>query len=193
MAYDIIQRKCRNGDEALAEEIWNRPAARRRSAILPDELDPPRPYNARGPGSPRPYNAKGPGSPRPPTMIERHLNNAPSMPSRQYPNNVYGPGYGAMQYHQPSFSPGDVVSPTSADPFISPYAQDVMTSPVLRLLLDNHRMVWAKPQWFVGTQSPVDLRVQWPVRTQSPADLKVQSSHLRTLPILTMSILCVLV
>ena len=129
MAYDIIQRKCRNGDDALAEEIWNRPAARRQSAILPDELDPP-----------RPYNAKGPGSPRPPTMIERHLNNAPSMPSRQYPNNVYGPGYGAMQYHQPSFSPGDVVSPTSADPFISPYAQDVMTSPVSSNVPDYHNL-----------------------------------------------------
>ena len=76
-------------------------------------------------------------------MIERHLNNAPSMFSRQpqpnmFPNNGYGTGYGATQYAQPSFSPGDVVSPTSANPFISPYAQDVMTSPVSSSVPDYH-------------------------------------------------------
>ena len=125
ITYNFDQRKCRrNEDEALAEEIWNRPAAVRQSAIIPDE-----------PELVRPYNAMGPGSPRPPTMIERHLNNSPSMLSRQpqpnmYPNNGYATGYGAMQYGQPSFSPGDVMSPTSANPFISPYARDVMTSPV---------------------------------------------------------------
>ena len=126
VTYDFSQRKCRrNEDEALAEEIWNRPDVVRQSVMLPDE-----------PELVRPYNTMGPGSPRPPTMIERHLNNAPpSVLSRQpqpnmFPNNGYGTGYGAMQYGQPSFSPGEVVSPTSANPFISPYAQDVMTSPV---------------------------------------------------------------
>lgn len=125
ITYGFDQRKCRrNEDEALAEEIWNRPAAVRESVIIPDEPEPVRSYNARGPGSPRP-----------PTMIERHLNNAPSMLSRQpqpnmYPNNSYGAGYGAMQHSQPSFSPGEVMSPTSTNPFISPYAQDVMASPV---------------------------------------------------------------
>jgi hypothetical protein len=68
----LIQRKCRrNEDEALAEEIRNRPDARRQSTILPDEPDP----------SVRSYNAMGSGSPRPPTMIERHLNRAPTIPT----------------------------------------------------------------------------------------------------------------
>lgn len=130
------QRKCRRDeDEALAEEIWNRPEARRQSTILPDEFDSPA----------RSYNAMGSGSPRPPTMIERHLNRAPTTPTYQtpsnmYPNDGYGAGYGATQYGQPSFSPGDVVSPTSANPFISPYAQDVMTSPVSSNVPDYHDM-----------------------------------------------------
>ena len=133
VTYDLAQRKCRrNEDEALAEEIWNRPDAVRQSVMIPDE-----------PELVRPYNAMGPGSPRPPTMIERHLNHAPSMLSRQpqpnmYPSNGYGTGYGAMQYGQPSFSPGEVVSPTSANPFISPYARDVMTSPVSSSVPDYH-------------------------------------------------------
>jgi hypothetical protein len=55
-----------------------------------------------------------------------------------YPNDGYGAGYGATQYGQPSFSPGNVVSPTSANPFTSPYAQDVMTSPVSSNVPDYH-------------------------------------------------------
>lgn len=116
----------------MAEEIWNRPDARRQSAILPEEPSPV-----------RPYNAMGPGSPRPPTMIERHLNSTPPVLSRQptlpnmFPNRN---GYGAIDYSQPSFSPGDIVSPTSVNPFISPYAQDVMRSPVSSNVPDYHDM-----------------------------------------------------
>lgn len=115
-------RKCRGRqDEAFSEEIWNRSDARRRSAALGADAEPVRPYGA---------------PPRPPSMIERHLNNTPSMPPRQptlpnvYPNNAYGNGYGATNYSPNSFSPGHVVSPNSANPFFSPYAQDVMASPV---------------------------------------------------------------
>lgn len=127
------RRSRRNEDEALAEEIWTRPDARRQSAILPDE-----------PGPVRPYNAKGAG-PRPPTMIERHLNNSPSLPSRQQTmpnmysnNNGYGNGYGATEYGQSSFYPGDIVTPTSANPFVSPYTQDVMASPVSSNVPEYH-------------------------------------------------------
>ncbi|KAH9000492.1 hypothetical protein EDB92DRAFT_2111070 [Lactarius akahatsu] len=115
-------RKCRGRqDEAFSEEIWNRSDARRQSAALGADAEPVRPYGA---------------PPRPPSMIERHLNNTPSMPPRQptlpnvYPNNAYGNGHGATNYSQNSFSPGHVVSPNSANPFFSPYAQDVMASPV---------------------------------------------------------------
>ncbi|KAH9004855.1 hypothetical protein EDB84DRAFT_1573144 [Lactarius hengduanensis] len=92
-----------------------------RSAAVGADAEPVRPYGA---------------PPRPPSMIERHLNNTPSMPPRQptlpnvYPNNAYGNGYGATNYSPNSFSPGHVVSPNSANPFFSPYAQDVMASPV---------------------------------------------------------------
>jgi hypothetical protein len=128
------QRKSRrNEDEALAEEIWSRPDARRHSVMIPDE-----------PGPVRPYNAMGAGSPRPPTMIERRLNSTPSMPSRQptmpnmYSNNGYGSGHGATEYGQSTFYPGDIVTPTSANPFISPYSQDVMSSPVSSNVPDYH-------------------------------------------------------
>ena len=69
-------------------------------------------------------------------MIERHLNNAPTILARQpalpnvYPIAGYGNGYGGAGYSQPSFSPGDVMPPTSTNPYFSPYAQDVMVSPV---------------------------------------------------------------
>jgi hypothetical protein len=115
----------------LAEEIWNRPEARRQSVFLPDEPGPIGPYNAMG-------------TPRPPTMIERHLNSMPSPLSRQatmpnmYSNNGYGNGYGASEYVQPSFYPGDIVTPTSTNPFISPYTQDVMVSPVSSNVPDYH-------------------------------------------------------
>jgi hypothetical protein len=81
----------------------------------------------------------GAGSPRPPTMIERHLNATPSMLSRQptlphmYSNNGYGNGSG-----QSSFYPGDIVTATSSNPFISPYAQDVLDSPVSSNFPDYH-------------------------------------------------------
>ncbi|KAI0251787.1 hypothetical protein BJV78DRAFT_1208748 [Lactifluus subvellereus] len=52
----------------------------------------------------------------------------PTLPNT-YPNTSYGIGYGVTQYTQSSFSRGDVVSPTSANPYFSPYAQDVMVSP----------------------------------------------------------------
>ena len=123
------QRKCRGReDEAFAEEIWNRNDARRQSNILGD-AEPVRSYDA---------------PPRPPTMIERH--NRSFMPSRQpnmpnmYPNHPYGTGsgYGATEYAHNSFSPGQVVTPTSANPFFSPYAQDVMGSPVSSTVPEYH-------------------------------------------------------
>lgn len=126
------QRKSRRRqDDALAEEIWSRPDARRQSILLPDEPGPDRPFNAMG-------------SPRPPTMIERRLNSTPSSLSRQppmpnmYPNNGYGNGYGASESVQPSFYPGDIVTPTSSNPFISPYTQDVLASPVSSSVPDYH-------------------------------------------------------
>lgn len=126
------QRKSRrNQDDALAEEIWSRPDARRQSVLLPDE-----------PGSVAPYNAMG--SPRPPTMIERHLNGMPSPLSRQptmpnmYSNNGYGNGYGASESGQSTFYPGDIMTPTSSNPFISPYSQDVLASPVSSNVPDYH-------------------------------------------------------
>ncbi|KAI9440720.1 hypothetical protein H4582DRAFT_1490190 [Lactarius indigo] len=123
-------RKCRGRqDEAFSEEIWNRSDARRQSAAVRDDAEPVRPYGA---------------PPRPPSMIERHLNNTPTLPPRQptlpnmYPNNAYGNGYGATNYSQTSFSPGQVVSPNSANPFFSPYAQDVMVSPVSSTVPEYH-------------------------------------------------------
>ena len=126
------RRSRRKEDEALAEEIWTRPDARRQSTMLPDEPGPVRPYNAMG------------GGPRPPTMIERHMNSTPSLLSRQptmpdmYSNNGYGNGYGATEYGQSSFYPGDIVTPTSANPFVSPYTQDIMVSPVSSNVPEYH-------------------------------------------------------
>lgn len=126
-------RKCRGRRDEFAEEIWNRDDARRRSTILGNDPEPV-----------RSFDAPSRGSPRPPTMIERHLNNTPSMPSRQptlpnmYPNNAYGNGYGETNYSQNSFSPGQVVSPNSTNPFFSPYAQDVMGSPVSSSVPEYH-------------------------------------------------------
>jgi hypothetical protein len=123
-------RKCRGReDEAFAEEIWNSGNTRRQSAILADDSEPYPHFDA---------------PPRPPTMIERHLNNTSSMPPRQqvlpnmYPNNAYGNGYGATNYSQGSFSPGQVISPHSTNPFFSPYAQDVMGSPVSSTVPEFH-------------------------------------------------------
>jgi hypothetical protein len=117
------QRKCRGReDEAFAEEIWNRDDARRQSAILGDGSDSVRGYDA---------------PPRPPTMIERHMHNQsprqPNMPN-MYPYNAYG----APNQSHGSFSPGQVVTPTSANPFFSPYAQDVMGSPVSSTVPEYH-------------------------------------------------------
>jgi len=172
----------RNRDDALAEEIWNRPDAIRHSVILPDE-----------PGPVRPYNGAGYGSPRPPTMIERHLDRSPSMPSHQpslprmYPNNTYGNSYGnntygnsygatgngydATAYPQPSFSPGEVMSPTSANPFISPYAQDVMVSPVSSNVPDYHQQSPVSPPPAALTRQPSNGPREVPVAYQntSPA------------------------
>ena len=126
------RRSRRKEDEALSEEIWTRPEARRQSAMLPDEPGPIGPYNAMG------------GGPRPPTMIERHMNSTPSVLSRQpimsdmYSNNGYGNGYGATEYGQSSFYPGDIVTPTSANPFVSPYSQDIMVSPVSSNVPEYH-------------------------------------------------------
>ncbi|KAF8273145.1 actin-domain-containing protein [Lactarius quietus] len=55
-----------------------------------------------------------------------------------YSNNAYGTGYGATNYSQNSFSPGQVVTPTSANPFFSPYAQDIMVSPVSSTVPEYH-------------------------------------------------------
>jgi hypothetical protein len=167
LSYDLylIQRKCRRKeDEALAEEIWNRPDARRHSTIIPDEPDFPV----------RSYNALGSGSPRPPTMIERHLNRAPTMPTYEAPPNMYsndgyGAGYGATQYGQPSFSPGDVVSPTSANAFISPYARDVMTSPVSSNVPDYHDL-----------PSPVSPAVPPSALTRQPSSGMGQAAVVRS-------------
>jgi hypothetical protein len=84
------------------------------------------------------------GAPRPPTMIERHLNSMPSPLSRQptlpnvYSNNGYGNGYGASESGQSTFYPGDIMTPTSSNPFVSPYAQDVLASPVSSSIPDYH-------------------------------------------------------
>ena len=115
----------------MAEEIWSRPEARRQSVFLPDEPGPVGRYNAMG-------------SPRPPTMIERHLNSMPSTLSRQptmpnmYSSNGFGNGYGASESGQSSFYPGDIITPTSSNPFISPYSQDVLVSPVSSNVPDYH-------------------------------------------------------
>jgi len=77
-------------------------------------------------------------------MIERHLNSTPSALSRQptmpniYSNNGYGNGYGASESGQSSFYPGDVMTPTSSNPFISPYSQDILASPVSSSVPDYH-------------------------------------------------------
>ncbi|KAH9971668.1 hypothetical protein BGW80DRAFT_1319117 [Lactifluus volemus] len=157
-------RKCRrNEDEAFTEEVWNRADARRQSTILTDE-----------PSSLRHYNTRPSGSPRPPTMIERHLNNAPTMSSRQpplpnmYPNNGYGNGYGATQYPQSSFSPGDIVNPTSANPYSSPYAQEILASPVSSNVPDYHSHTY-----FATPTSPP------PALTRQPSNPMVQTEGAR--------------
>jgi hypothetical protein len=77
-------------------------------------------------------------------MIEHHLKSMPSPLSRQatmpntYSNNGYGNDYGAPEYDQSPFYPGDIVTPTSSNPFISPYTQDVMVSPVSSNVPDYH-------------------------------------------------------
>jgi hypothetical protein len=55
-----------------------------------------------------------------------------------YSNNGYGNGYGASESVQPSFYPGDIMTPTSSNPFISPYAQDILASPVSSNVPDYH-------------------------------------------------------
>jgi hypothetical protein len=127
------------------------------------------------PGPVRPYITGTSGSPRPPTMIERHLNNSPAMFSRQltlpsmYPNNSYGNHYGATGFTQPSFSPGDVVSPTSANPYFSPYAQDILVSPVSSNVPDYHDQVPPPPPLNAFTRQSPNLMVQTAVAPQIPA------------------------
>ncbi|KAH9066851.1 hypothetical protein EDB87DRAFT_1678693 [Lactarius vividus] len=161
-------RKCRGRqDEAFSEEIWNRSDARRQSAALGADAEPVRPYGA---------------PPRPPSMIERHLNNTPtmpppSMPPRQptlpnvYPNNAYGNGYGATNYSQNSFSPGQVVSPNSANPFFSPYAQDVMVSPVSSTVPEYHDAPHSRSPAYL----PQALTREPPIRT-APVAVAHQNS-----------------
>src|SRR5260370_12215739 len=81
----------------------------------------------------------GRGYRRAPRMMERQLNGKAGMLSSQptlpnmYSNNGYGNSSG-----QSSFYPGDIVTPTSSNPFISPYAQDVQGSPVSSNFPDYH-------------------------------------------------------
>ncbi|KAI0251481.1 hypothetical protein BJV78DRAFT_1211970 [Lactifluus subvellereus] len=143
-------RRCRRSeDEAFSEEVWNCTDARRQSAILADELGPV-----------RPYNPVAPGSLRPPTMIERHLNNAPAMLSRQptlpnmYPNTSYRNGYGVTQYTQPLSLLDVMVSPVSSNvPDYYYHNQTQSTSPA------------APPQAF--TRQPSNAMVQAAVARQN--------------------------
>lgn len=62
----------------------------------------------------------------------------PNLPNMYHPYNAYGASYGAPTQAPNSFSPGQVVTPTSANPFFSPYAQDVMGSPVSSTVPEYH-------------------------------------------------------
>lgn len=70
------------------------------------------------------------GGARPPTMIEQKLNHNPASYAPPMPAHPYGYGVG---YNQPSFSPGQVYTPTSpnsANPFFSPYDHSPMAYPM---------------------------------------------------------------
>ncbi|KAH9021259.1 hypothetical protein EDB85DRAFT_1895789 [Lactarius pseudohatsudake] len=91
-------RKCRGRqDEAFSKEFWNPSCsdACRQFATLGADAEPVRPYSA---------------PPRPPSMIERHLNNTPSMPPRQptLPNDVMAsPVSGTVPEYYDASHPGN--------------------------------------------------------------------------------------
>ncbi|KAI0246310.1 hypothetical protein BJV78DRAFT_172881 [Lactifluus subvellereus] len=87
-----------------------------------------------------------------------------------YPNTGYGNGYGGTEYTQPSFSPGDVMSPTSTNSYFSPYAQDVMVSPVSRNVPDYYNQTQSAspaPQPQALTRQPSNVMVQAAVARQN--------------------------
>lgn len=78
---------------------------------------------------------RGGSTPRPPTMIERKMANTPV--SYDIPAMAHPYGY-AGAYGQPSFSPGQIITPgpytpttvNSANPFFAPYGESPIGSPV---------------------------------------------------------------
>ncbi|KAA1470282.1 hypothetical protein DENSPDRAFT_681657 [Dentipellis sp. KUC8613] len=134
-------------------------------------------------------SAMSPRSLRP--MIERKLNNQASMLSRQntyggqYPNmdNGYGNDYGAMGHSSfQSFSPGEyVTSPTmtsppitatSANPFISPYAQDVLPSPTFDQVSYPQAAITRQPSGQYVTRQP-SMNGASPFSPVTPATMNI--------------------
>ncbi|KAI9507674.1 hypothetical protein F5148DRAFT_1376386 [Russula earlei] len=140
----FLRRSRRREDEAVAEEIWNRP----------DALSPSSDHDR-----------------APPKELAIHAIPSTSLPSEVSPTILTGNGYGATGYVQPSFSPGDIVSPASAEPFFSSYAQDVMVSPVSSNVPDYHD---APPP--LGPPPPP------PALTRLPSNGTSKQSHLLILP-----------
>ncbi|PIL30381.1 hypothetical protein GSI_07566 [Ganoderma sinense ZZ0214-1] len=100
------------------EDDFNPDEFRRQSVFLPNDDE------AAGFG--RSWNQ---GGARPPTMIEQKLSHNPASYAPPVPAHPYGYGAG---YNQPSFSPGQVYTPTtpnSANPFFSPYDHSPMAYP----------------------------------------------------------------
>ncbi|KAI0364542.1 hypothetical protein BV20DRAFT_955993 [Pilatotrama ljubarskyi] len=121
-------RRSRKSDEGDDGNDFNAQAFRRQSVALRDD-DVPVMSRAMT------LNRGGASTPRPPTMIERKMASTPVA----YPVPPVPHPYGyAGAYGQPSFSPGQIMTPgpytpttvNSAHPFFSPYGQSPIGSPV---------------------------------------------------------------
>ncbi|KAI0676140.1 hypothetical protein C8Q78DRAFT_371007 [Trametes maxima] len=129
MVVYFIRRSRKDNDYGEDENDFNAQAFRRQSTALPDDGVPP---VSRSMTFNRGSNNN---SPRPPTMIERKMGSTPGpypMPTAPHPYGYAG------AYAQPSFAPGQVMTPgpytpttvNSANPFFAPYGESPISSPV---------------------------------------------------------------
>ncbi|KAJ8472585.1 hypothetical protein ONZ51_g8420 [Trametes cubensis] len=117
-------RRSRRGDDEDDANDFNAQAFRRQSTAIPDD-------GMSGMTRAMTYNRGGSNTPRPPTMIERKMASTPA------PYNVPVVPH-PYAYSQPSFSPGQIITPgpytpttvNSANPFFSPYGESPIGSPV---------------------------------------------------------------
>ncbi|OJT13500.1 hypothetical protein TRAPUB_9965 [Trametes pubescens] len=123
----FIRRSRKTSDDEDDGNEFNAQAFRRQSVVLQDDNYP---VMSRA----MTVNRNG-NTPRPPTMIERKMANTPApydVPAMSHPYGYSG------AYGQPSFAPGQIMSPgpytptsvNSTNPFFSPYGESPIGTPV---------------------------------------------------------------